>query len=299
MSNSLSPTAIAASKESGPLTAKEFAEQVKYYQQAHKSIVRLTALVNNRSLPANQGLKIGGHTIKRSDVNRFSNAFVAQLGDLRKMYANRKKKSNRSNAQLNQLFYVSDQLVDFYKGAKLGPSDPENPRGRKLASDITLLLEKRMATSGILTSLISRYIDNNELKTPGQPRRFKPDDKMKKCLSTTSYQLHGEDLGDRDIPASTDPKKREKIEAHIKSGSKSAIDLVKKRVDTRSGQSYYDAKSGLLYTNMMVFNNFYRIPSDLLTEEEKEALTESDNVEAAKDLQEILTNITKSKKKTA
>jgi len=47
---------------------------------------------------------------------------------------------------------------------------------------------------------------------------------------------------------------------------------------------------------MMVFNNYYRIPNELLSEEERSALTDSDNVDDAKQLQETLTNITKSKK---
>lgn len=294
MASALSPT-TAAVKDANPSTTKEFAELIKYYQQTHKAIVRLTAYVNR--LPANQSLKIGAHTIRRSDISKYSQAYVSQLSDLRKVYANRKRKSNRSNAQLNQLFYVSDQLVKFYTGAKLGPVDHENPRGGKLVSEISLLTEKHMSTSGILTSLISRYIDTNELKTSGQPRRFKPDAKMKECLSTTSYTLFGEDLSGRDIPASTKPEKVEKIEESIKLGKKSAFARVQGRVDKRSGEPFFNAKTGLLYTTMMVFNNYYRIPGELLTEEEKAALVEEDNVDDAKQLQEILTNITKNKPK--
>jgi hypothetical protein len=294
MASALSPTTSVAAKDSAPATTKEFAECVKYYQQSHKAIVRLTALVNR--LPANQALKIGGHTIRRSDISKYSQAYVAQLGDLRKMYANRKRKTNRTSSQLNQLFYVSDQLVEFYTGAKLGPVDPENPRGRKLASEIELLTKHHMSTSGILTSLISRYIDANDLKTTGQPSRFRPDTKMKDCLSSTSYMLHGENIGTRDIPAGTKPEKVEKIQENVKSGKKSAFDRVKGRVDKRSGEPYYNPKSGLLYTSMMVFNNYYRIPNELLTEEERSALQDTENVEEARRLQETLTNITKQKK---
>jgi hypothetical protein len=294
MATALSPTTNAAAKDAAPATAKEFAELVKYYQQTHKAIVRLTALV--RGVPANQALKIGGHTIRRSDISKYSQAYVAQLGDLRKLYANRKRKTNRSNAQLNQLFYVSDQLVKFYTGAKLGPSDPENPRGRKLNAEIDLLTKRHMSTSGILTSLISRYIETNELKTSGQPRRFKPDAKMKDCLSSTTYMLFDEDLSDREIPPSTRPEKADKIRDNISLGKKSAFARVNGRMDKRSGEAFFNPKTGLLYTTMMVFNNYYRIPNELLSEEERSALTDSDNVDDAKQLQETLTNITKSKK---
>lgn len=294
MASALSPTTNAAAKDNGPISTKEFAELVKYYQQSHKAIVRLTNLMRN--VPGNQALKIKGHTIRRSDISKYSQAYVAQLGDLRKLYANRKRKTNRSNAQLNQLFYVSDQLVKFYTGSKLGPADPENPRGRKLSSEIDLLTKRHMSTSGILTSLISRYIEANELKTSGQRKRFKPDAKMKECLSSTSYVLFGEDLSDRDIPPSTTPEKSEKIRDNISLGKKSAFARVNGRVDKRSGEPFFNPKTGLLYTTMMVFNNYYRIPNELLTEDERSSLKESDNVEEAKQLQETLTSITKSKK---
>ena len=294
MATALSPTSSAAAKDASPATPKEFGELVKYYQQSHKAIVRLTALVNR--LPANQSLKIGGYTVRRSDISKYSQAYTAQLSDLRKLYANRKRKSNRSNVQLNQLFYVSDQLVKFYTGAKLGPADPTNPRGRKLASEIDLLTKHHMSTSGILTSLISRYIDTNDLKTSGQPSRFKPDAKMKECLSNTSYTLFGEDLSARDIPPSTRPEKADKIRDNISLGKKSAFARVNGRMDKRSGEAFFNPKTGLLYTTMMVFNNYYRIPGELLTDDERSALTESDNLDEAKHLQETLTSITRSKK---
>ena len=294
MASALSPTSSAAAKDSGPVTRKEFDEYIKYYQQSHKAIVRLTALVNR--LPANQALKIGGHALRRSDISKYSQAYIAQLSDLRKMYA-RKRKTNRSNVQLNQLFYVSDQLVKFYTGAKLGPADPENPRGRKLASEIDLLTKHHMSTSGILTSLISRYIDTNDLKTSGQPQRFKPDAKMKDCLSSTNYVLFGEDLSDREIPPSTRPEKADKIRDNISLGKKSAFARVNGRVDSRSGEAFFNPKSGLLYTTMMVFNNYYRIPNELLTDDERSALTDKDNQEEAKQLQSTLTSITRTKNK--
>ena len=53
MSAALSPTSVATnSDDSGPITAKDFAKYVNYYQQTHKAIVRLTSLVYR--LPASQ-----------------------------------------------------------------------------------------------------------------------------------------------------------------------------------------------------------------------------------------------------
>lgn len=289
MATALSPT-VATTNTDGPLSAKQFSELVKYYQTTHKAIVRLTALVNK--LPANQTLKIGEHTIKRKDVSEYSNAYVSQLGDLRKVFSRKKRKTTRTNSQLNSLFYVSDQLVAFYKGANLGPADPSSSRSGKLADRLDILIQHRMATSGILTSLFSRYIENNSLKTPEAAGRFQPDSRMKTAFGTTKYLLRKEDLGKRGLSSDVPSERAEKITASIKSGSRSAFDRVSDRVDRRSGKPVYDKSSGLLYTTMMVFNNFYRIPPQLLTEEEIEELRDEDNISAARELQQTLSSIT-------
>ena len=44
-----------------------------------------------------------------------------------------------------------------------------------------------MATSGILTSLMSRYIDVNNLKSKNQNGRFMFDDNMKTHFTSTEY----------------------------------------------------------------------------------------------------------------
>ena len=291
MASALSPTSVAASRSDGPCSAKEFSEHVKYFQQTHKAIVRLTSELGK--LPANQALKIpGGHTIKRSDVSKYSAAYVSQLGELRKIFAHRKRKTTRTNSQLNSLFYVSDQLVAFYKGANLGPLHPSEPKGDKLKDHIDILTSKRMSTSGILTSLISRYIEANDLKTPDSTGRFMPDSRMKTAFGTTKYVLRKEDLSKRKLPADTPSEKRDRIKESISEGAKSAFDRVSGRVDRRSGKPVYDKDTGLLYTTMMVFNNFYRVPPQLLSEEEAEELRTEDNIMAAKELQQKLSKIT-------
>ena len=290
MAAALSPTSIASVSTDGPLTQKQFSDLIKYHQTTHKAIVRLTGMVNR--IPGNQPLRIGEHTIKKKDVSEYSRAYVSQLGELRKVFANRKRKSNRTNTQLNSLFYVSDQLVAFYKGANLGPVDPASPKSGKLSDHISILVSQRMSTSGILTSLISRYIDANSLKTEGSSGRFMPDSRMKTAFNTTKYLLRKEDLGKRKLPADVPSERADKIRESIKSGSRSAFDRVSDRVDRRSGESVYDKSTGLLYTTMMVFNNFYRVPPQLLTEEEREELRDEDNIAAARELQQTLSNIT-------
>lgn len=290
MSSALSPTSVAVSADSGPTSSKEFSEHVKYYQQAHKAIVRLTALVNR--LPSSQPLKIGNHNIRRSDVNKYSQAFVSQLGDLRKLYSSRKKRKGKNNSQLNALFYVSDQLVDFYDGANVGPVDPSDPDAGDLSEELELLVKHRMSTSGILTSLISRYIDANNLKAKAVSGRFVPDSRMKQAFSDTKYMLHGKDISKRKIRPDTTPEKRDKIKEHISLGKKSAFARVASRIDKKSGNPVYDTKTGLLYTTMMVFNNFYRIPGAVLTDDERDALSDPEMMDMSKDLQKRLSSIT-------
>jgi len=43
---------------------------------------------------------------------------------------------------------------------------------------------------------------------------------------------------------------------------------------------------------MMIFNNFYRIPKELLTDEERERLVDPDAIEMAEELQKKLSKIT-------
>ena len=291
-----SPTTQAVVKGSAPLTTREFSEHVKYYQQAHKAIVRLTAELSN--LPHNQPLKIpdSDFVIRKSDLSKYSQAYVAQLGDLRKMFSNRKKKSNRTNNQLNSLFYVSDQLVKFYTKIDLGLTDPSNKKSAKLSKQLELITKYHMATSGILTSLISRYIDYHKLKSTKENGRFIPDDHMKSCFSSTDYMLDGEDLSDRDISQGTTKEKEDKIRKHIGEGDKSAFEKVSDRMDKRTNKKLYDSKIGASFTTMMVFNNFYRIPPALLIDEEREELRKEKYVEMARELQTTLTTATKNSK---
>ena len=290
MATALSPTSIAASKNEGPCTPKEFAEHIKYFQQTHKAIVYLSSELNK--LPSNQALKIENYSIKKSDVAKYSAAYCSQLGELRKLFASKKRKTTRTNTQLNSLFYVSDQLVAFYKGANLGPVDPASPKSGKLNDHIDILIQKRMSTSGILTSLISRYIDANSLKTPDSSGRFMPDSRMKTAFGTTKYMLRKEDLSKRKLASDTPSEKAERIRENIGLGSKSAFARVASRVDRRSGKPVYDQTTGLLYTTMMVFNNFYRIPPQLLSQDERDELKDEDNIAEAKELQETLSKIT-------
>ena len=300
MSSALSPTTNLV-KEPVAISTKDFGECIKYFQNAHRSLMRLNGLVNK--LPHNQPLKIGNHEIRKSQINKYSQAYLSQLGDLRKMFANRKRKVKKGN-KIIILFYVSDQIVEFYKNANLGKLDPNDEESDDLNQHIQLITEHRIATSGILTSLMSRYIAVNNLKSDKDSGRFVPDNNMLNNFTTTSYLLpkYKKDgtfsktmtnIGtDRDLTKIPESKKN-KIMLNINNGNLSAVDRVKDRIDKRKNKNVYDKDKGLLYTCMMVFNNYYRIPPSLLLEEELVKLKDKTITEMSVVLQNKLSYITK------
>jgi len=287
MTHGTSPTATASQ---GPTTTQEFGKYIRYFQDSHKAIMRWNSILSNAP---SSGITIKGTDggedtiLRKSDIAKYSQIYIQELGDLKSIYATRKRKTNRTNSQLRSLYYVSDQLVAFYTKANLGPIDPESGKG-KLADKLSLITEKRMATSGILMSLFARYIHVNGLKTSSG--RFSVDARMKKAFATTNFRLDGKDFSKRKIADGTTEEKIEELKEKISQGKKSAFDRVASRVD-KNGKSMYDPKEGLLYTSMCTLNNFFRVPTQLLTADERSALNDEENVEAAKELQQILTYI--------
>jgi len=300
MSSALSPTTNLI-KDPIPVSTKDFGECIKYFQNAHRSLMRLNGLVNK--LPHNQPLRIGNHEIRKSQINKYSQAYLSQLGDLRKMFSNRKRKV-RKGPKLMILYYISDQLVEFYKNADLGVLDPSDESSDDLNKHIELVTKHRIASTGILTSLMARYIQVNKMKSSEDSGRFIPDSNMLTNFNTTSYLLPkykndgtfsktliniGEERDLTKIPKD----KNEKLMTNITNGHLSAVDRVKNNIDKRSNKNVYDKDKGVLYTSVMVFNNFYRIPPSLLEEEEMNVLKTDELIEMAFVLQNKLTFITK------
>jgi hypothetical protein len=284
-----SPTAEATSKV---VTSQDFGRYIKYFQDSHKAIVKWNSILTNAP-PSGITIKAtedgeSDTVLRKSDIAKYSQIFIAELGDLKKIYANKKqRKTSRNNSQLRSLFYVSDQLAAFYSKANLGPIDPSTGKG-KLADKLSIITEKRMATSGILMSLFARYIQVNGLKT--ESGRFKPDARIKKAFATSNFRLNSTDVSKRKLPASVPQEKVDAVKEKIQDGKKSALARISERSES-NGRKMYDEDEGLLYTSMCTLNNFYRIPTVLLTESEKQELLDPSNIEEARELQEILTQI--------
>jgi hypothetical protein len=303
MASSISPTVIAA-KKGDPLTPAQFAKEVDKFGEYAKAIFNLQAELYRHG-PGHK-LVIGNHEVDRKKLNIFFKAWLHQRNCFKKFYATRKKKVSRNNQQLVSLYPVSDQLATFYEGANLGPLDPEDDDSEPLSDHISLVTKDRLATGGILTSLFSQYVNRNGLKNDSEKGRFMPDKRMKNALSTTKYVFKGKDLSDREIPSGTPPNKVKKIEDHNEDGEKSALELLEGRLtkkkkkksddeddDDEDGDYVYDKKKGLMFLSMMIINNFYRIPVELLSEKEKKPLTDEKNIAASKKLQKTLSGITK------
>jgi len=283
-----SPTTTSQETD-GPVSNKDFGKYIKYFQDTHSIIRKWDHVLHNA--PA-AGVTImtpdGEKVMDKRSLARYSRDFVNQLGDLKKIYTNRKRKrKTNQNSEFSSLFYVSDQIVAFYTKANLGPIDPESGDG-ELSSMVDIVTKNRMANSGILTSLFSRYISANNLAT--DEGRFAPDDRMKKAFNTTNFRMFSKDLSKRKCVAGTTPEKEADIKLKVSLGKKSAFDRAYEKINKR-GDRMYEPEKGLLWTSMMTINSYYRIPSQILTDSEREALKEPENVQAAKDLQEITTHI--------
>jgi len=281
-----------------PITKQKLVKLIKYFQVSHKAIVELTAQVNR--LPMNEALKYKNRVFTRNNINNYSRIYTNQLEtDLKMAWDNRRRRPNKkgSNEQTKIPFYISDQMKEFYmNAAKLGPSDPEKPKS-KLSKELELLFKNNMATSGILTSLLTNYISVNDLyiydKDGEKTGRFLPDENMKDSFSDCIPTLKGKNISSRKFREGTSLKKMDEIKQKFSDGKKSAFDRIKGLRVKNSKSLYQDEDGGLVFTTMMKINNFFRIPEQILSDKEKESLSDAENIKKAEELQEKLCKITK------
>ena len=299
MSSAISPVRrIIIESENEPISNQQFYKIIKYFQQTHKAIVELTALVNR--LPMNEALKYKNRVFTRNNINNYSRIYINQLDlDLKAAWNNRRRRSNKkgSSDKTKIPFYISDQMRDFYKNAaKLGPADPEKPNS-KLSKEIDLLSKKGMATSGILTSLLTNYISVNDLyvydKDGNKTGRYLPDENMKDCFSDCVLTLKGKNITGRDFREGTSLQKMEEIKEKFSEGKKSAFARLDGLKVKNSKALYQDEDGALLFTTMMKIINYFRVPNQILSDKEKAALTDPENIKEAEVLQGRLTKITK------
>ena len=187
----------------------------------------------------------------------------------------KKPKYRRVNRNQLSLFYISDQIVDFYRKSDL-----------ILPDSFKLVTEKRIATAGIMAALISRYI---KLKCPANGRRYLPADRMKIYFRDTHYKFKNEIINEIPITFIDFYSKREYYLKRFNDGDLSFFELIKDRKDKKDNEYIYN-EEGLKFVSIIILNNMYKIPILLLNEQRKKELEMEEIYAMADDLQFFLVN---------
>ena len=317
------------------IDAAGFKAKVVHLTQAHKNILKIANLVY--STPKGQGKVTfpNGQQLGRSELNAYSAKLVEEMKELAKFFTASKRRrvhrnpDNNSGDQLRAMFYVSDQLVGFLREANLGDGNPSNiditqadaaqaarqayPEGseKRPQQYMSLVFEKSMATSGILTSILSLYTTVNQVQSQTNGGRIKPDQLMLKYFgnNNTHYYLRGQDLTPANVPGNVKPDKREKFQKNLSQVNMPALYRIKARdtdpqvshVDKRGKQvicykepvpAQTDDDYGMSYSMYMVLLNYFRIPNELLSPEQIAQLTDPANIALAVELQEYIRDLT-------
>ena len=275
-----------------------------------------------------------GAQLGRSELNAYISKFSEQLKDLSKYFNSSKKRrvhrnpDNNSGDQLRAMFYISDQLVNFLREANLGEGNPNlidgepnmselgrreqgEGSGRRPQEFMDLILKGNMATSGILTSVLSLYTTVNQVQSITDGGRIKPDGLMMKYFNQndTRYYLRGQDLTPNGVPANVKADKREKFEKNLSQVNLTVIQRIKMR-DTDPAISHVDKRGkqvicykepvqgqqnddyGMSYSMYMVLLNYFRIPNEILDAQAIAQLSDPEMIKQASELQAYIRQLT-------
>lgn len=125
-----------------------------------------------------------------------------------------KRKSGET--RIPGLVKLIDTYRNFWAGANLGLSNPNDSRSASLASSVPLLTKKGITSPGMLTSLWTTYVDVNNLKTvgpDGKQNRLRADDYMNRILGRAFDHL------ERNTPT---PEALDNYNEKVASGKKKA-----------------------------------------------------------------------------
>lgn len=297
MSSALSPITISVEKDEGPGTRKSIVNNGKYLSNAVRNLIFWTKKVYE--LPPNEKARIDDNNyMDRKKLNQFEKALTTQILEFSKLCSKKKtkKSKNKNKNSGNKLCYVSDQLIELFQHSDLGRTLYDDEDSSDLKDELELLFTHRMATTPLLTSIFSRFIDVNNLKSKEHTSRFDSNNLIKKYLKDTVYMLDGTDLSDREVPHGTSKDKIEKIDKDVADSNKSVIQKLKKRKN-KKGESMYDDKKGFTYTSTMVIVNYFRIPNELLTDDEREKLEREEYIEEASKIKDVLSKFSEEKKR--
>jgi hypothetical protein len=298
-----------------------------------KNLMKVSAMVyaspKGQKVPFPNGVQIG-----RSELNAYASEYSGQLKDLSKYFNSSKKRrvhrnpDNNSGDQLRAMFYISDQLVNFLREANLGEGNPNELEGQANMSELgrqqqpvnsdrrpqaymSLILDSSMATSGILTSVLSLYTTVNQVQSLADGGRIKPDHLMMKYFNqgNTRYYLRGTDMTPNGVPGNVKADKREKFEKNLSQVDMTVIQRIKMR-DTDPAISHVDKRGkqvicykepvhgqqnddyGMSYSMYMVLLNYFRIPNEILDPQAIAQLSNPDMIQQASELQAYIRQLT-------
>ncbi len=159
------------------------------------------------------------------------------------------------------LFYVSDQFVNFIKQC-----------GMDLPLSISLITKHRMANSGIIVSLLGKYIDEHNLARSenNNRERFQPSQLMGECFDTTHLILKGKKFNEQYLNK-LDSYKLDKIKERIAKGETSFLKLMETRTNGQ-GVQIYTQQDGYLFLGIMILCNRCRIPTEFVSDRQERDL---------------------------
>lgn len=265
----------------GKLPAKDFRDVLKYLEMAHKDLMKLERKVTEAG---SQGLMIDGQLVNRTTLKSANEAFCHQLSELNKIYRARNKKKGGDSKHLKDIFYVSDQLAELYRDVDFG-------LGKTFQKDMKLVTEKRIATGSMLTSLMTRYcrtLPKNEDKS------YELTEELRETLSDTRFMLHGKDLGESFHPEDPHTTTNRKILERIENGEYSVFELLN-GVKDKNGKVLV-SEDRFLHGALMKFNSHFRIPKDLLSEQQLAVLADPKLKSQAESIQGRLNDATNKEK---
>lgn len=199
-----------------------------------------------------------------------------RLLSLKSDFKAKKAPKARAPGQFTKPFYVSDQFRDFLSSVDIGE---EIKHAKK---DFKVVSKGGMVTPGLANSLVNAYQRRNGTKS-GSVYQYTKD--MEKHFKSTDLILGGTRLTESNISTSTSPERRQKLIVRLKEAGPS----VKSRLEKEG--SFSDG--GYMPTCVVKIFNYFRIPNELLTQEQREALELPEHIEAVNRLSAISSGATR------
>lgn len=213
----------------------------------------------------------------------FNKKFVSKLEDelrhrllsLKRDFSSKKKPKTNSHGQFSKPFYISDQFRDFLVHANIGDEV-------KKSREFKIISKRGMATSGLLNSLLNAYHRLNSTKNDDKVYEYTKE--MEKYFKTTDLVLGGKKLTTDNIPSGVPPERHSKLVERLKSSGPS----VRKRLET---DGYFE-NGGYRFQSVVKILNYFRIPSELLTAEQRADLESPEAMAATNTLSRLSSEAT-------